>query len=158
VVEGVAPPPSGPSLPLADSATAGGAGTGAIDLPMVFSAGATHGPPAVAARASASTRSWVEADHLDLVPVGELVSASVGGSELIVANVDGTLLAYANACANCGGPLDEGALDDGTLACPRCARTFFLPSAGRSLDDERLQLVPFPLLREQGRVKIALTL
>ena len=36
------------------------------------------------------------------------------------------------------------------LACPSCERRYFLPRAGRSLDDERLQLDPVPLLRERG--------
>ena len=39
----------------------------------------------------------------------------------------------------------------GVLACPRCERRFFLPRAGRSLDDERLQLEPVPLLARRGR-------
>ena len=41
--------------------------------------------------------------------------------------------------------------------CPECARSFFLPSAGRSMDDDRMQLEPVPLLRENGHVKVALT-
>jgi Fe-S cluster biogenesis protein NfuA/nitrite reductase/ring-hydroxylating ferredoxin subunit len=149
-VEGVAPAPTGPSLPLADSASAPG---GAVELPMVISGPAAPAP----APAPAGMPSWFEVDHLDLVPVGQMVGAEVAGEELVVANVDGTLLAYANTCADCGGPLDGGQLQAGTLACPGCARTFFLPSAGRSMDDERLQLVPVPLLRERGRVKVALT-
>jgi nitrite reductase/ring-hydroxylating ferredoxin subunit len=123
---------------------------GGLELPMVIS-------PSPAVAAQASSPCWFEADHLDLVPVGALVGAQVGGSALLVANVDGTLLAYANTCAGCGGPLDGGELRAGTLACPRCSRTFFLARAGRSMDDERLQLEPVPLLREQGRVKVALT-
>jgi Fe-S cluster biogenesis protein NfuA/nitrite reductase/ring-hydroxylating ferredoxin subunit len=145
-VEGVAPTATGPSLPLADG---GSPPDGAIELPMVMSGSAAPAP--------ALMPSWFEVDHLDLVPVGQLVGAEVAGEELVVANVDGTLLAYANRCADCGSPLDGGELRAGTLACPGCARTFFLPSAGRSMDDERLQLVPVPLLREQGRVKVALT-
>ena len=47
-------------------------------------------------------------------------------------------------------PLHDGELEAGALALPGCARTFFLPRAGRSMDDERLQLEPVPLLREQG--------
>ena len=31
-----------------------------------------------------------------------------------------------------------------------CGRSFFLPRAGRSMDDEQLQLEPVPLLREHG--------
>jgi nitrite reductase/ring-hydroxylating ferredoxin subunit len=108
--------------------------------------------------AQAPAPSWFEVDHLDLVPVGALVGAQVGDAALVVANVDGTLLAYANTCAGCGGPLDGGELQAGTLACPQCSRMFFLPRAGRSMDDERLQLEPIPLLREQGHVKVALTL
>ncbi len=85
-----------------------------------------------------------------------LVATDVDGVPLIVANVDGTLLAYRNACADCGGALDAGALDGGALACPGCGRRYFLPQAGRSMDDDHLQLQPVPLLREQEAIKVAL--
>ena len=148
-VEGVAPAPTGLSLPLAGGGSAGAASSrGAIELPMVISP---------AAPATPAVPSWFEVDHLDLVPVGQMVGAEVAGAELVVANVDGTLLAYTNTCADCGSPLDGGELRAGALACPRCSRTFFLPRAGRSMDAERLQLEPVPLLREQGHVKVALT-
>jgi nitrite reductase/ring-hydroxylating ferredoxin subunit len=144
-VDGVAPA-TGPALPLVNG---GAPAAGAVELPLVISPAPAPAP--------APSPSWFEVDHLDLVPVGQMVGAEVGGAELVVANVDGTLLAYANTCADCGGPLDGGELQAGTLACPRCSRTFFLPRAGRSMDDERLQLEPVPLLREQGHVKVALT-
>jgi nitrite reductase/ring-hydroxylating ferredoxin subunit len=164
-VEGVVPAPAGPALPLAGPApspSGEGISSAGFELPMVI-APATASPPSPApARASslapARGPSWFEADHLDLVPVGAMVGAQVAGAELVVANVDGTLLAYANTCADCGSSLDSGELHGGTLACPRCSRTFFLPRAGRSMDDVRLQLEPVPLLREQGHVKVALTL
>jgi Fe-S cluster biogenesis protein NfuA/nitrite reductase/ring-hydroxylating ferredoxin subunit len=98
---------------------------------------------------------WVEIDRLDLLADGMLVAAEVGGSDLVVANVGGTLLAYRDACADCGGPLHGGELVDGALRCPQCARVYFLPRAGRSMDAERLQLDPVPLLRDQGSVKVA---
>jgi Fe-S cluster biogenesis protein NfuA/nitrite reductase/ring-hydroxylating ferredoxin subunit len=85
-----------------------------------------------------------------------LAVADVDGVALVVANVDGTLLAYRNACAHCGGALDGGALDGGALSCPGCGRRFSLPQAGRSLDDDSLQLQPVPLLREQEQIKVAL--
>jgi Fe-S cluster biogenesis protein NfuA/nitrite reductase/ring-hydroxylating ferredoxin subunit len=151
-VEGVAPSPVGPSLPMASASASPEPPSGVVGLPMVFSS------PAKAPRVPPGEPSWYEVDHLDLVPVGQVIGAEIGGATLVVANVDGTLLAYTNTCAACGGPLDGGELDAGTLACPRCARTFFLPRAGRSMDDERLQLEPVPLLREQGHVKVALTL
>ena len=88
---------------------------------------------------------------------GTLAAVSVAGSDLVVANVDGTLLAYHDRCANCGAPLHDGLLSAGALACPECRRSFFLPRAGRSMDDEQMQLEPVPLLRDEGRVKVALS-
>jgi Fe-S cluster biogenesis protein NfuA/nitrite reductase/ring-hydroxylating ferredoxin subunit len=99
---------------------------------------------------------WVDVDQLDMLPAGRLVAAEVGGAELVVANVEGTLLAYRDSCAGCGGALHAGALVEGALHCPHCSRSFFLPRAGRSMDEDRLQLEPVPLLREQGTVKVAL--
>jgi Fe-S cluster biogenesis protein NfuA/nitrite reductase/ring-hydroxylating ferredoxin subunit len=162
-VEGVAPAAAGPSLPIIDGGFAPASpARGTLELPIVMSSATGPAPsrpaPAQSPPAVAPVPSWVEVDHLDLVPVGQMVGAEVGGEELLVANVDGTLLAYANTCADCGGPLDHGELQAGALACPRCSRTFFLPGAGRSMDGERLQLQPVPLLREQGRVKVAVTL
>lgn len=85
-----------------------------------------------------------------------LASADVEGVPLVVANVEGTLLAYRDSCADCGGALHGGALDDGALACPACGRRYFLPQAGRSMDDDRLQLQPVPLLLENEEVRVAL--
>jgi Fe-S cluster biogenesis protein NfuA/nitrite reductase/ring-hydroxylating ferredoxin subunit len=99
---------------------------------------------------------WVDVEQLDMLPAGRLVAAEVGGAELVVANVEGTLLAYRNSCAGCGGALHAGALVEGALHCPYCSRSFFLPRAGRSMDEDRLQLEPVPLLREHGIVKVAL--
>jgi Fe-S cluster biogenesis protein NfuA/nitrite reductase/ring-hydroxylating ferredoxin subunit len=85
-----------------------------------------------------------------------VAATDVDGVPLFVANVDGTLLAYRNACADCGGALDGGALEAGTLRCPGCGRNFFLPQAGRSMDDDHLQLQPVPLLREREEIRVAL--
>src|ERR1700759_412297 len=99
--------------------------------------------------------SWVDVESVAGLVDGTLAAVSVAGSDLVVANVDGTLLAYHDRCANCGSPLHEGLLSAGALACPECRRSFFLPRAGRSLDDEQMQLEPVPLLRDEGRVKAA---
>jgi len=106
--------------------------------------------------APAATPSWFQVDRLGGLASGELATAEIAGAALVVANVDGTLLAFRDACAGCGAPLHEGELDSGVLRCRDCARTYFLPRAGRSMDDDRLQLEPVPLLRDQGGVKVAL--
>ena len=99
------------------------------------------------------TPSW---HTLDIAAPDLLSTTDVAGMSLFVANVDGTLLAYRNACASCGGDLAEAALEGGALACPTCGRRYFLPQAGRSMDDDHLQLQPVPLLREREEIKVAL--
>lgn len=93
---------------------------------------------------------------LDIAAPERLATADVAGMSLFVANVDGTLLAYRNSCASCGGDLAAAALEGGALACPTCGRRYFLPQAGRSMDDDHLQLQPVPLLREAEGIKVAL--
>jgi Fe-S cluster biogenesis protein NfuA/nitrite reductase/ring-hydroxylating ferredoxin subunit len=99
---------------------------------------------------------WLDVDAVASLADGSLAAVSVAGSDLVVANVDGSLLAYRDRCASCGAPLHGGLLMAGALSCPECARSFFLPAAGRSMDGDRMQLEPVPLLREDGRVKVAL--
>ena len=96
---------------------------------------------------------WYEVDALN---GSDLSAVTVAGRALLVANVDGTLLAYEDRCAGCGEALHGGTLSAGTLTCPECERAFSLPRAGRAVGDDALQLTPVPLLRDQGTVKVAL--
>jgi Fe-S cluster biogenesis protein NfuA/nitrite reductase/ring-hydroxylating ferredoxin subunit len=100
---------------------------------------------------------WFDLESVASLTDGSLAAVSVAGSDLVVANVDGNLLAYQDRCVSCGSRLHGGLLMAGALSCPECARSFFLPSAGRSMDGDRIQLEPVPLLRENGHVKVALT-
>ncbi|MHB8658407.1 MAG: NifU family protein [Solirubrobacteraceae bacterium] len=140
-VEGILPQAAGEGLPRVQSGTTG------MELPVVISN---------AASAPAAGPAWYEVEGGDALAEGALSCVTVEGRQLLIANVDGTLLAYRDACADCGGPLGGGVLNGGALSCPACQRSFFLPGAGRSMDDERMQLEPVPLLREQGGVRVAL--
>jgi Fe-S cluster biogenesis protein NfuA/nitrite reductase/ring-hydroxylating ferredoxin subunit len=93
---------------------------------------------------------------LDISPPELLTATAVDGMSLVVANVDGTLLAYRDRCASCNSEMAGGTLDQGTLTCPSCGRSYFLPQAGRSMDDDHLQLQPIPLLREAEAIRVAL--
>jgi Fe-S cluster biogenesis protein NfuA/nitrite reductase/ring-hydroxylating ferredoxin subunit len=112
-------------------------------------------PQALPVVMSEPTRSWFDVESVGSLTDGSLAAVSVAGSDLVVANIEGSLLAYRDRCASCGASLHDGLLLAGALSCPECARSFFLPSAGRSMDDDRIQLEPVPLLREDGRVKVA---
>jgi nitrite reductase/ring-hydroxylating ferredoxin subunit len=92
----------------------------------------------------------------DVAP-GELRTVTVRGAELVVANVDGTLLAYRSACAGCDAGLGDATLSGEILTCARCGRGFDLPRAGRALGSDAGQLEPVPLLRRAGAgVEVAL--
>jgi Fe-S cluster biogenesis protein NfuA/nitrite reductase/ring-hydroxylating ferredoxin subunit len=117
---------------------------GAVELPVI------HSSPAELPMAPPSR--WLTLD--DGARPGELRAVEIDGAELLLANVDGSLLAYRNECASCGDRLDDGALDDGILACARCGAQFDLPRAGRAVGGEPLQLAPVPLL-ESGGVRVA---
>jgi Fe-S cluster biogenesis protein NfuA/nitrite reductase/ring-hydroxylating ferredoxin subunit len=106
--------------------------------------------------AGGSESVWIDVESVSDLADGSLAAVNVVGRELLVANIDGALLAYRDRCASCGAALHGGLLLAGALSCPECARSFFLPRAGRSMDDDRMQLEPVPLLREEGRVKVAL--
>jgi Fe-S cluster biogenesis protein NfuA/nitrite reductase/ring-hydroxylating ferredoxin subunit len=112
-------------------------------------------PPSRAPEPAAEV-TWVTLDGVAGLERGELVATEPG---LIVANVAGTLLAYRDRCAGCGGPLEQATLLGGTLTCPQCKRLFDLPRAGRCVNvpDAGLQLHPVPLLRNGGPVRVALS-
>lgn len=97
---------------------------------------------------------WLDLpEGIGLAP-GQLRTVETEGGELLVANVRGSLLAYRNRCASCGGPLQDGELESGILSCPACGSEFDLPRAGRLVGGEPLQLTPVPLL-ESGGVRVA---
>jgi Fe-S cluster biogenesis protein NfuA/nitrite reductase/ring-hydroxylating ferredoxin subunit len=106
---------------------------------------------------SAPTPTWMSLDAVADLPEGDLRTVTVHGAELVVANVEGTLLAYRSRCAGCAGVLGDAALEAEILTCARCGRGYDLPRAGRALGGETLQLEPVPLLRPAGSgVKVAL--
>lgn len=124
-------------------------GAGKKGLPVIGS-----GAPKAAPKQESS---WFDVEGTSRVPAGTFIPVDMSGFKLIVANVDGTMLAYQNNCAGCSAALDSGELVEGVLSCPSCSRRFFLPRAGRSLDEDRLHLVPIPLLYDEGiGVKVAL--
>ena len=119
-------------------------------LPMAMST-----PPR---RPASSAPSWYEVDARAVRCRAACVGARVAGAALVIADVEGTLLAYQNACAGCGGALDRGALERRRAGLPG-VRARLLPAARGALDRRReLQLEPVPLLRDDGGVRVALAI
>ncbi len=120
-----------------------------VPLPMAGLPMAGDGGPA-------KVSGWQELDGVDGLGDAELRALELNGEAIVVASVDGELLAFHDRCASCSSPLAGAELNEGVLTCPGCDRHFFLPRAGRSLDDEQLQLAPVPLLRDGNAAKVAL--
>jgi Fe-S cluster biogenesis protein NfuA/nitrite reductase/ring-hydroxylating ferredoxin subunit len=124
--------------------------------PMV-SGSATELPVLQVAPGEAGVQpSWFGLAEAEQVAEGQVWGTEIEGVPLIVARVEGGLLAYRDRCAGCESAIREGKLDGGTLTCPECERNFHLPRAGRSLDDDRLQLEPVPLLGGPEGTRVAL--
>ena len=101
--------------------------------PRAGTAGRTR---AIPDPAGAPSPAWIAVDRLDGLPAGALVGAEVGRSRLVVANVDGTLLAYRDSCAGCGGELHTGGARGRRAALP-AVRADVLPAARGPLDGRR---------------------
>jgi nitrite reductase/ring-hydroxylating ferredoxin subunit len=125
-----------------------GSGDGAFELPVV------HSSTSELPMADAEPSRWLPLDPGSEARPGQMRAVQVDGTDLLLANVGGSLLAYRNSCASCGDRLDDGALDGGILCCARCGVEFDLPRAGRAVGGEPLQLAPVPLL-EAGGVRVA---
>jgi Fe-S cluster biogenesis protein NfuA/nitrite reductase/ring-hydroxylating ferredoxin subunit len=126
------PPADGVALPMAS-----------VELPIAHSG--PELPPA----------HWVPVTDSGRPAPGSLRALEVDGVGLVLADVDGALLAYVDECASCGAAISDGELRGGMLRCTACDAEFDLPRAGRAAGGEPLQLRPVPLL-EAGGVRVAI--
>lgn len=110
---------------------------------------------AKAAAANGGGSTWESVPAIT-VNNGALTTTYVNGARIMIAEVGGSKLAYKDECAACGKALHDGRLKGGVLHCASCEHRFYLPGAGRSMDGDRLQLEPVPLLADDaGGFKLA---
>jgi Fe-S cluster biogenesis protein NfuA/nitrite reductase/ring-hydroxylating ferredoxin subunit len=84
------------------------------------------------------------------VEPGTFRTVGLDGVDLVVANVDGTVLAYRDRCAVCDASLRDATLAGPLLMCGGCGGAFDLTRAGLAATGEE-QLDPVPLLLRGGR-------
>jgi Fe-S cluster biogenesis protein NfuA/nitrite reductase/ring-hydroxylating ferredoxin subunit len=114
-------------------------------------------PPTVAAPPERSKSNWVALENAQQLDDGSWMPVRVGGKRLVVCRVDGNLYAYRNNCPACNMPFDAGTLEAGLLHCPLGHR-YDVQRAGRCAELPTAHLDPFPLLLQEGIVRVALTL
>ncbi len=115
-----------------------------FELPMVHSGAGTL--PVV----DETGPRWVALNGEGELASNEVRGIEVDGVSLLLARVEGSLLAYRDACAACGEPLHGAELHGRMLRCATCGVEFDLPHAGRAAGGEPLQLTPVPLLQTGG--------
>jgi Fe-S cluster biogenesis protein NfuA/nitrite reductase/ring-hydroxylating ferredoxin subunit len=93
---------------------------------------------------------WLPLEQAEAIEPGAFLALALSGVDLVVANVEGSMLAYRDRCAACAETLRDATLAGPLLTCSGCGCAFDLPRAGRSADGES-QLEPVPLLRRDGR-------
>lgn len=71
-----------------------------------------------------AVKRWVFAGTLDELWEGEIRGAEVGGTHLLLCNLEGGVFAYEDRCPHLARPLSEGRLDGPTLTCAAHEWTF----------------------------------
>jgi Fe-S cluster biogenesis protein NfuA len=113
-------------------------------------------PPDIdTAAAAAPGAGWITLPDIG-PPSSRPVTASAGGTPVLVCSVRGTLYAYLDACAVCGSSMAEGTLDREELTCPACGARYNVRLAGRGVGDLVAHLDPLPLLADSQGVRVAM--
>jgi len=94
--------------------------------------------------------------HLELdVPPRTMTTVDVSGRPVLVANLDGTLVAYLDRCPTCLTALSAGSLAGDRVNCPG-GHEYDVRLAGRALSGDADHLTPLPLLPDHGAWKVSL--
>ncbi len=88
----------------------------------------------------------------DLWP-GEKVGLSVRGKRVLLANIDGEVVAYENRCPHLGLPLSEGSLDGSRLICRGHLWEYDLAD-GIGINPASVRLVSLPVLVERDIILV----
>ncbi len=105
---------------------------------------------------SAGGEGWIELAADSVPSPGTLRALDVIGVDVLLASVDGSMLAYLDACGACGSSLGTSELEHERLRCQACGEVFDVRHAGRGVERSELHLQPLPLLELDGRWSVAM--
>ena len=97
---------------------------------------------------------YTAVEDLNQLADGQKQSVKVDGVPLVICNVDDNLYAYHNECHGCGMSFESGHIESGKLRC-KLGHDFDVQKAGKCPDDPDIHLQPFPLIEENGKIKVA---
>lgn len=96
---------------------------------------------------------FVDVISLEQVPPGSLVRLPLAGTEVVVANADGSVSAFHDLCLRCGGTLTSGSLWGTRLICRGCGWQYDV-GCGSVVGLPGLRLEKLPVRVEDGRIAI----
>lgn len=108
----------------------------------------------VASHTPRAAPDWIAIDHAMQLVEDAGMPVRVGDLRLVICRVNGNLYAYRNNCPICNMPLNTGILEGGLLRCGLGHR-YDAQQAGRSPENPKINLDPFPLLIRDDLVKVA---
>jgi Fe-S cluster biogenesis protein NfuA/nitrite reductase/ring-hydroxylating ferredoxin subunit len=103
---------------------------------------------------SAEKPGWKIVPGIGSLTNGDKTSVEIDGIPLIICKIDNQFYAYRNECPGCGMAFDSGELEGKYLKC-KLNHKFNVKEAGKSPNDPDIHLSPFPLLEENGQIKVA---
>ncbi len=101
-----------------------------------------------------SSKGWKTITGVDKLTSGEMKPVELSGTQMIVCKVHEQLYAYRNVCPACELPLNTGKLEKNIISC-KLGHSYDIQQAGKCTLDDDLHLDPFPLLEENGSIKIS---
>jgi len=96
---------------------------------------------------------FVEVGAVDMIPTGRGVTFKVGGKDVAVFSVEGTLYAIDDTCIHAGASLGAGKLTGKIVTCPGHGMRFDVTTG--AVDSAGLRIASYPVKVVDGKVLIA---
>ena len=97
---------------------------------------------------------WKQVNGLADLSNGDMKFIELNGVQLAICKIGDQLFAYRNCCPACDLPLTSGKIDGESVSC-KLGHRYDIRRAGVCVDDPDIHLDPFPLLEDNGVVKIS---
>lgn len=98
---------------------------------------------------------WQDAAAATEVTPGRLLKCEVAGISVVLTRLRGEICAVGSICSHAGGPLEEGAVEDGSVTCPWHGSRFDLGSGAVLLGPACAALPRYEVrVTERGRVEL----
>jgi len=105
-------------------------------------------------RPSKPSRPFIKVAFVGEVKPGRLLKVEVAGKVLCLANVLGTIYAFADECTHISGPLDQGELEGYSLTCPWHLARFDVRTGQVLRGPARVDLPVYPVRIEGDSVLV----